>query len=108
MPIEEDFEPQVAAQMRAELVRFSDRCHYDETRKRIVYNDDHCALETYLSLQREQMELHKWLESEKSHHDLGQKAMLEWVCKYSDKFARYWRRTHAFIPAKQSPASQAS
>lgn len=98
MPIEKDFEPPVAAQMQAELLRFSDKCYYDEERKKIVYNTLKCALEAYLTIQREEMERHKWLESEKSKNDLGCHALNDWVSKYSSDFARYWRRTHLYIP----------
>ena len=103
MPIEEDFDAHVAAQMCAELSRFSDRCHYDEARKLIVYHDDQSALAAYMTIQREEMERHKWIESEKSHCDLGREALADWVKSYSAKFSRYWRRTHLFIPPKNVP-----
>ena len=99
MPLETDFDPKVAAQIRAELVRFDGKCHYDETKKKIVYHSDQAALEAYLMLQRDEMERFKWLESEKSKSDQGQKALMEWVKQYSQKFARYWRKTHQFIPS---------
>jgi hypothetical protein len=98
MSIEKDFEPAVAAQMQAELLRFSGKCHYDETKKKIVYHNVDYALDAYLTLQREEMERHKWLESEKSKSDLGGHALTDWVKKYSEAFARYWRRTHLYIP----------
>ena len=33
MSVEKDFEPSVAAQMQAELLRFAGKCHYDEEKK---------------------------------------------------------------------------
>jgi len=98
MPFEKDFDPSVAAQMQAELLRFTGKCHYDEAKKKIVYHSLKFALEAYLTLQREEMDRHKWLESEKSKNDLGGRALADWVNKYSTDFARYWRRTHAYIP----------
>jgi hypothetical protein len=104
MPIEEHFEPHVAARLRAELERFGDKCHYDEDRRKIVYHNDQYAMEAYLIIQREEIERHKWLESEKCRHDLGSEAMADWVRRFSDKFARYWRRTHAYIPPSSGQA----
>jgi hypothetical protein len=102
MSFEKDFEPSVAAQMQAELLRFAGKCHYDEAKKKIVYHTLKSALEAYLTLQREEMDRHKWLESEKSKNDLGGHALADWVNKYSSDFARYWRRTHAYIPPNDS------
>ena len=39
----------------------------------------------------EEMARHKWLESEKAGHDLGEEAMLEWVELYMDDFLRQQR-----------------
>ncbi|MDO8302026.1 MAG: hypothetical protein Q7T18_02180 [Sedimentisphaerales bacterium] len=107
MPIEEDFDPQLAVHMRDELVQYQGKCHYDEARKKIVYHTHQHAMEAYLAIQREEIERHKWIESEKRHHDMGREALADWICKFSDKFARYWRRTHVYIPpAEKSPDSQ--
>jgi len=35
-----------------------------------------------------EMEKHKWLESEKAGCDLGQKALLDWVDKHYEKFTQ--------------------
>jgi hypothetical protein len=98
MPIEEHFESTVAARMRTELQRFADKCHYDEDKRKIVYHSDQCAMEAYMAIQREEMERHKWLESEKRQQDAGKDALADWVTRFSSKFARYWKRTHAYIP----------
>jgi hypothetical protein len=102
MSVENDFDPQVAAQIRAELVRFAGRCHYDEAKKKIVYCSARDALAAYLAIQKEEIDLHKWLESEKCKRDLGQQALNDWVARYSNQFAHYWRRTHVYIPAEES------
>jgi hypothetical protein len=99
MPLDADFNPQTAVKMRAELAQFGDKCRYDEGLKRIVYDSDRSAMEAYMILQREEMQRHKWIESEKNRGDLGPQALADWVCKYSKQFARYWRRTHLFIPS---------
>ena len=53
--------------------------------------------------EREEILKHKWIESEKCRHDLGREALADWICRFSDKFAHYWRRTHAYIPPESSP-----
>ena len=57
-------------------------------------------MEVYLLLQREEMEKHKWIESEKACCDLGCKSLSDWVNRHSKKFAAYWRKTHVYVQAK--------
>ena len=38
--------------------------------------------------QLDEMARHKWIESEKVGYDLGEKAMLDWVDKYSEGFEK--------------------
>ena len=102
MPIEEDFDSQTAAHIRDELAQFQDKCRYDEGRKKIVYHTLQYAMEAYLAIQREEIERHKWIESEKRQRDIGREAPADWICRFSDKFARYWRRTHVYIPPEPS------
>jgi hypothetical protein len=108
MPIEEDFDPQTIAHIRDELARFRDKCHYDEARKKIVYHNQRYAMEAYLAIQREEIERHKWIESEKRHQDMGKEALADWICRFSDKFAHYWRRTHVYIPPESSSPEEPS
>jgi hypothetical protein len=44
------------------------------------------TLKEYNQLQIEEMEKHKWIESEKAGHDLGDAAHMDWVIKYAAKF----------------------
>ena len=103
MPVDQDFDPQTAAQMRSELERFAGKCRYDETARKIVYHTHQDAMNTYLTLQREEMTRHRWIESQKSDCDVGEHALAEWVHKYSKEFASYWRKTHRYIPAPPPP-----
>lgn len=41
-----------------------------------------------LERQREEINRHKWIESEKASHDLGREAVMDWVQRY----ARRWRQ----------------
>ena len=37
-----------------------------------------------------QMEVHKWIESERCQYDLGQEALIEWITKYAELFRNYY------------------
>lgn len=43
-------------------------------------------LKTYNRMQIDEMEKHKWIESEKAGHDLGEAARIDWVKKYAKQF----------------------
>lgn len=45
-----------------------------------------------LSLQREEILKHKWIESEKAQRDLGREAIMEWITKYAEQW-RVWYET---------------
>lgn len=48
-------------------------------------------LKKHNQMQIEEMEKHKWIESEKAGYDLGEAARIDWVKKYAAKF----REEHA-------------
>jgi hypothetical protein len=98
MSIQEDHDPVTAARMQGELDRFGGDCWYDAARKRIVYRSGDAALRAYLFYQREEMERHKWIESERAERDLRDGSLSDWVKRHSMAFSDYWRRTHVFIP----------
>ena len=105
MTIDEDHDAVTAASLRAELERFAGDCWYDPRRRKIVYHTGELALGAYLVLQREQMEKHKWLESQKAARDLADGSLADWVNRFSTAFCKYWKHTHVFIPANsQAPA----
>ncbi len=43
-------------------------------------------LKEFNQLQIDEMEKHKWIESEKAGYDLGEAARIDWVKKYAAKF----------------------
>lgn len=47
--------------------------------------------ESFLPHAREEIERHKWIESEKARQDLGQKAVEDWLRRFWWRFCR-WRR----------------
>ena len=44
-------------------------------------------------MQIEEIEKHKWIESEKAGHDLGEAARIDWIVKYAAK----WSEEHPII-----------
>ena len=48
-------------------------------------------LREYNCCQVEEIEKHKWIESEKAGHDIGEvQAAVDWVSKYACEFKAYW------------------
>ena len=50
-------------------------------------------LQCYAEAQREEMQKHRWIESEKAGHDLGDFAYFDWIKKYAKAFRDYWSTT---------------
>ena len=44
-------------------------------------------LNEYLKVQAQEIERHKWIESEKAGRDLGMDAVVDWIMKYADRFS---------------------
>ena len=49
-------------------------------------------LSEYLERQTQEIERHKWIESEKAGKDLGMEAAIEWILNYADKFSDHVKR----------------
>lgn len=47
--------------------------------------------EEMIQLAREEIAKHRWIESEKCGFDLGIKAELDWIERYSKLFKEYWK-----------------
>ncbi len=102
MSIADDFDPATAQSLLAELEQFGNSCHYDELNRKVIYHTGDDALNAYLVIQQQEMDRHKWLESEKAEQDLDQAAVADWIMKHSPAFARFWHRTHVFVPSTKS------
>lgn len=50
-------------------------------------------LRCYAEAQCEEMQKHRWIESEKAGRDLGESAYLDWVRKYAKVFREWWNMT---------------
>jgi len=46
----------------------------------------------FMAAQIEEIEKHKWIESEKAKRDLGMFACFDWIHKYASKFYEYWTK----------------
>jgi hypothetical protein len=44
-------------------------------------------LKKYLKIQAQEIDRHKWIESEKAGRDLGTEAVIDWIMKYADRFS---------------------
>lgn len=55
--------------------------------------------EMILRMQIDEIQKHKWIESEKAMRDLGNQAVFDWVQKYAADFRVYWedRLTREFM-----------
>ena len=53
-------------------------------------------------LQIEEIEKHKWIESEKAGHDLGEAARLDWVLKFAAKWSEEHPVTDDKLPTDES------
>lgn len=52
------------------------------------------AFKEFLKAQKHEMEVHKWLESEKAGHDLGNAAVQDWIDKHAKEFREKWDEDH--------------
>ena len=52
-------------------------------------------LKDFLKAQMEEIQRHKWIESEKARQDLGDKCILEWIQKYAKIFREEWEKKHS-------------
>ncbi|MEI6058186.1 MAG: hypothetical protein WCP89_00255 [archaeon] len=106
--IERDYHsPKTAEFLKGELRLFPGKCHYDPSKKEIVYHDGKEAMRIYMEFQCREMEKYRWIESEKANRDLGDAACLDWDEKYADTFSAFWRATHKFIPVKEQTETRA-
>ena len=51
------------------------------------------TLHDYVHLQIEEINRHKWIESQKAGYDLGDRAVFDWVEKHAAQFRRYVQDT---------------
>lgn len=47
-----------------------------------------------MALQREEIQRHKWIESEKACHDLGNAAVFDWISKYAAQWRDWYNKNY--------------
>jgi len=47
------------------------------------------TLHEFIVLQIQEIDRHKWIESQKAGYDLGDRAVFDWVEKHAEEFRRY-------------------
>ena len=48
----------------------------------------------FLRAEAQEIEKHKWIESEKNGFDLGNRAKFDWIVKYAKTFREEWELEH--------------
>lgn len=51
----------------------------------------------FLKDEIKEIEIHKWIESQKAHRNLGLEAELDWVCKYAKAYREEWELKYGKI-----------
>lgn len=51
----------------------------------------------FMKAQAHEIDVHKWIESEKAGKDLGNDAVMEWIKKYAKDFRKEWEETHGKV-----------
>jgi len=95
--ITSDFGSGIAEKILEEIDKSNGKCFYDSNIKKVVYYNLQDAFCTYMKMQVQEAEKHRWIESEKAHADLGNAVETGWVVKYGKDFRNYWRKTHSFV-----------
>lgn len=56
--------------------------------------DEEYNMKQYMSDQIKEMEIHKWIESERANRDLGEEALRDWIKKHAEEFRKKWEEEH--------------
>lgn len=51
-------------------------------------------MKSYMDSQIDEINKHKWIESEKACHDLGESAVIDWIVHHAADFRREWEEKH--------------
>ena len=57
-------------------------------------DEEYEKLKQYMADQIKEIELYKWLESEKANRDLGEEAAKDWIEKHAAEFRERWEKEH--------------
>ena len=59
-----------------------------------IFDEEYEKLKQYMADQIKEIEIHKWLESEKANRDLGEEAVKDWIEKHAAEFRERWEKEH--------------
>ena len=51
----------------------------------------------FMKAQLHEIDVHKWIESEKAGHDLGDTAVRDWIDNHAAQFRKEWEEAHKEI-----------
>jgi ABC-type proline/glycine betaine transport system substrate-binding protein len=51
-------------------------------------------MKQFMADQIKEIEIHKWLESEKANRDLGEEAVKDWIEKHAEEFRKRWEEEY--------------
>ena len=54
-------------------------------------------MKEFLKAEIEEMLKYKYIESEKACCDIGDNALIDWICKYAIKFREEWEKIHGKV-----------
>lgn len=57
-------------------------------------DEEYKNMKQYMSDQIKEMEIHKWIESERANRDLGEEALRDWIKKHAEEFRKKWEEEH--------------
>lgn len=57
-------------------------------------DEDYEMMKKFMSDQIKEVEIHKWIESEKANRDLGEEAVKDWIIKHAEEFRKKWEEEH--------------
>lgn len=56
--------------------------------------ESRAELAKLVEAEKHEIEVHKWIESEKAGRDLGNEAVKDWIDKHAAEFREKWNREH--------------
>ncbi len=57
--------------------------------------ESRAELAKLVEAEKHEIEVHKWIESEKAGRDLGNEAVKDWIDKHAAEFREKWNREHS-------------
>ena len=58
-------------------------------------DEEYEKMKKFMSDQIKEVEIHKWIESEKANRDLGEEAIKDWIEKHAADFRKKWEEENS-------------